>query len=225
MKLKRFAQSTFLLTSREDNRLLVDPGKYNLDPGRLTPETFPTADIVVITHKHADHFDLQILKALVRKSTPLIITNSEVKRMLETEGIRSVALPENSTISEEGFSVTAVKTDHIYEGESVINFGIVVEGDDTSLYYTSDTHYLEPAFLPVKTRTKYLLLHINDRGVSMGMDDAIMFSRELNPELVIPVHYDSPLDRDRVNPKEFAERAAKFGVRVRVMGFGEEMQL
>lgn len=225
MKLRRFAQSTILLTNKAGKQLLIDPGKYNLEPGRLTLETFPTADVIVISHKHADHFDIELLKAMLTRSKPMIFTNVEIKKILEKEAIVSKVIAEGSTVTEEGFSFTAIRTDHIVRDENIINFGLVVSVDDINLYHTSDTRFIDPSLLPRETRTRYLLVPISDRGVVMGIDDALVFSNELKPELVIPIHYDSPKDKDRVNPMEFAEKASKFGLKVRVMAFGEEIEL
>ena len=59
----------------------------------------------------------------------------------------------------------------------------------------------------------------------MGIDDALVFASDLKPGLVIPLHYDSPKDKDRVNPKEFAQKASEIGLTPRIMAFGEEMDL
>jgi L-ascorbate metabolism protein UlaG (beta-lactamase superfamily) len=225
MKLKRLAQSTILLTTESGKRLLIDPGKYNLDPGKLTLKTFPLADVIIITHKHADHFDLSILKALLKRSLPLIVTNVEINEILTKEGINSKILAENSSTTEEGFSLTAVKTDHVVRGEGIINFGLIISADDIDLYYTSDTRFMDPILLPKETRTKYLLIPISNRGVVMGIDDAVVFARALEPELTIPLHYDSPKDKDRVDPKEFEKKAHKLDIGVRIMQFNEEIDL
>lgn len=225
MKLKRLAQSTVLLTTRDGKRLLIDPGKYNLDPGKLTLETFPTGDVIVITHKHADHFDLDLLKMILKKSTPIIFTNAEIKESLEKNGITAKEISEGVTVTEAGFYLTAIRTDHVVRDEKIINFGLVISADGTSLYHTSDTRFIDPSLLPRETRTKYLLVPISDRGVVMGIDDAVVFSSELKSELVIPIHYDSPKDKGRVDPKEFAEKAGRFGIKVRLLAFGEEVEL
>jgi len=225
MKLKRLAQSTTLLTTRGGSTLLIDPGKYNLDPGKLTIATFPLADVVVITHKHADHFDLDLLKGILSRSKPVLITNKEIKGILDKEGISSKVIVEGDTINEAGFMLKAVKTDHVVRDEYIVNFGLVVSADGISLYHTSDTRYIDPSLLPKETRTKYLLVPISNRGVVMGIDDALVFANELKPELVIPLHYDSPKDKDRVDPTEFAQKAPKFGLKVRIMAFGEEIVL
>jgi L-ascorbate metabolism protein UlaG (beta-lactamase superfamily) len=225
MKLKRLAQSTVLLTSKNGKTLLIDPGKYNLDPGKLTPQSFPLADIIFITHKHADHFDIDLLKAIVSRSQPRIFTNEEIKPVLEKHGIRSQLLKPGDDIQESGFAVKAIQTDHVVRGELIINFGLVVVADGKSVYHTSDTRFIDPSILPPETRADYLLVPISNRGVVMGIDDALVFANELKPKVVIPTHYDSPKDKDRVDPKEFEQKGQKFDLQVRVLSFGEEIEL
>ena len=74
---QKFTQSTFLIESRAGNRLLIDPGTHNFEQG-LTVEDFEQVNVVVITHKHADHFDLEATKALHNLCQPKIITNHEI---------------------------------------------------------------------------------------------------------------------------------------------------
>jgi len=225
MKLKRLAQSTVLLTTKSGKTLLVDPGKYNLDPGKLTLETFPVADVVVITHKHADHFDIELLKAMLTRSKPRILTNEEIKPVLEKQGISAHVVKAGDTLEEAGFSIKAIQADHVVRGEFIVNFGLVVSADGKSLYHTSDTRFIDSSLLPPETRADYLLLPISNRGVVMGIDDALVFASELKPKVVVPVHYDSPKDKDRVDPREFEQKGPKFGLQVRVLDFGQEIEL
>ncbi len=225
MKLKHLAQSTVVLTSKAGSTLLVDPGQYNLEPGRLTAETFPTADLIVITHKHADHFDLELLQAMLSRSDPVIITNHELKDSLQKVGISASAVDVGDVLEEAGFHIRTTLTDHVVRGESIVNFGVIVSADEVTLYHPSDTRYIEPALLPEETKADCLLVPISDRGLVMGMDDALFFSHQLSPGLVIPIHYDGPKDRDRIDPEEFVTKAGQLGLRAQILSFGEEIEL
>lgn len=225
MRLKHLAQSTVILANKSGGTLLLDPGQYNLGPGKLTPETFPTADLVVITHKHADHFDLELLQAMLSRSDPVIITNHELKDSLQKVGISASAVDVGDVLEEAGFHIKTTLTDHVVRGESIVNFGVIVSADDVTLYHPSDTRFIEPDLLPDETKADCLLVPISDRGLVMGMDDALFFSHQLSPGLVIPIHYDSPKDLDRVNPEEFVARAGHLGLRAQLLSFGEEIEL
>lgn len=225
MKLKMLAQSTVLMTLANGKRFLVDPGKYNLDEGRLTPETFPLSDVLVITHKHADHFDLGLVKAILGRGKPTILTNPEIATLLKAEGIASQTFKAGDTFSEGGFALFGTETDHVVRGEAIVNFGLIVCADGVSVYHTSDTRFIDPSLLPKETCADYLLLPVSNRGVVMGIDDAVVFASELKPKLAIPLHCDSPKDKGRVNPAEFVEKVERFGVKARILRFGEEIEL
>ena len=206
MKVKKLAQSTLLVKNNIGGILLIDPGNYNLEPGRLTLDDFPTADAIIITHKHADHFDINILKSLLRRSSPEIFTNKEIKNVLLQENIKSVILELNNKVEIAGFSIMAVKADHIVRGENVLNFGIVVSADNSSFYNTSDTLFMDPSSLPKETNANYLFVPISNRGVTMDMNEAIRFTKGINPNFIIPVHYDSLKDKE-IDPNEFVKKA------------------
>lgn len=225
MKILRLAQSTILFTTQQGTTLLVDPGKYNLDPGLLTPETFPTSHVVVITHKHEDHYDLSLVKALLKRSSPEIVTNAEIAEKLSLEGISAKTMQPGDELTFGDLSILAVRTDHVVRDEEIVNFGVVVRADGVSFYHTSDTRFIDPERLPAEARAPYLGLPISNRGVVMGVDDAAVFAAGLKPKLAIPLHYDSPKDKDRVKPEDFTRKAGELGVDVRIMRFGEELEL
>jgi L-ascorbate metabolism protein UlaG (beta-lactamase superfamily) len=225
MKIKKLAQNTILITLSSGKTILIDPGKYNLDPDKYTIDSFPIADFVFITHKHADHYDLELLKAMLSKKDSIIFTNNEINGFLSQEGINSTVVSIGDEVSEAGFIAKIIRTDHVVRDELIINFGIVFSADNSSFYHTSDTRYIDPSLLPKDIKSEVLFVPISNRGVVMGIDDALVFSSELKPKLVIPMHYDSPKDKDRVNPDEFKTKANLLGLNVRILSFGEEITL
>jgi len=225
MKLKKLAQNTVFITSKNNKTILIDPGKYNIGCGLFDISNFPTADILIITHKHADHYDLDIVKSIVSRSNPIILTNTEIKDFLLKENIESKILNVGDTVNILDYSITGIRTDHVVRDENIINFGVVVSSNGVSFYHTSDTRYIEPSLLPEITRNKCVLVPISNRGVVMGIDDALVFCCELTPPIVIPMHYDSPKDLGRVNPEEFKMKGQSIGLEVMILKFGQEIEL
>jgi len=225
MKIKKLAQNTILITLNSGKTILIDPGKYNIDIDKYTIGSFPSADVIFITHKHADHYDLEILKAMLLKKDSIIFTNKEINGILTREGIVSKVVSIGDDISEDGFIAKIIRTDHVVRDETIINFGIVFAADSSSFYHSSDTRYIDPSLLPNYTKTDVLFVPISNRGVVMGIDDALVFASELKPNLIIPMHYDSPKDKDRVNPIEFKTKAGNLGLKVQILSFGEEITL
>ena len=78
MKITKYAHACFTV-ELEGRLLVVDPGGWTNDLGM--PENVAA---VVVTHEHADHFDLPALKALVtRNPQAKIIAHGNITRQLE----------------------------------------------------------------------------------------------------------------------------------------------
>ncbi len=234
MKIQKFAQSTFIIENNAEKRLLIDPGKYNFDKG-FRVKDFGRIDALIITHKHADHFDIDVVKSIVDVYKPIILTNPEISIILRNQTIGSIVGRINDSFDLMGFSLTCIKTDHVVRDEVVVNFGIVIETDGKRIYYTSDTRYIEPQLLPHKkiNEPDILCIPISNRGVVMSIDDALYFANEIKPKVVIPMHYDSPKDKDRIRPEHFVERLKMFKeplenlskVQAKILSFGEKMKV
>jgi len=232
MKIRKFAQSTFIIENNAGKRVLIDPGIYNFTK-EFNVEDFGSINILAITHKHTDHFDMHIVMSIVNLWNPVILTNPEISILLQNKNIGSRIGYTNDIFDLAGFSLTYIKTDHVIKNEVIVNFGLLIETDGKKIYYTSDTRYMEPELLNQEKiyRPDVLCIPISNRGIVMGIDDALYFTNQIVPKIVIPMHYDSPKDKDRVYPKHFAERLSVYasslrhlsGIEIKVLSFGEQM--
>ena len=68
MKIEKFIQSCLRLTLRNE-QLLFDPGKFSFNGTQLTPEALVSAGMVVITHDHPDHLDLDAIKVIAEETS------------------------------------------------------------------------------------------------------------------------------------------------------------
>ncbi len=231
MKIQKFAQSTFTIENKAGKRILIDPGKYNFEKG-LKVDDFNKVDVLIITHKHADHFDLNAAKLIVNLYNPIVLTNPEISVILQNETIGCTIGRIGDRFEFVGFMVTYIKTDHVVGDEAIVNFGIVIESDGKRIYHTSDTRLIELQLLPHDKvmEPDVLCVPISDRGVVMGIDEALYFTNEIRPKIVIPMHYDSPKDKDRIRPEHFIDRLNVLKnslrhlskVKVKILTFGEE---
>src|ERR1700756_504955 len=65
-------------------RIVLDPGSYSIEQH----DKIAHADIVLITHEHQDHFHLDSLRSLVKRSKDIsVVTNDAVGEILAKEGI------------------------------------------------------------------------------------------------------------------------------------------
>ncbi|MCH7568193.1 MAG: MBL fold metallo-hydrolase [Nanoarchaeota archaeon] len=219
MIITKYAQSTALVKEGKTS-LLIDPGKYNFDEGRVNRDFFKDIDVLFITHKHADHYDLEAVKSICGDSKPKIYTVREISEFLRSEGIESSVFNVGSKVQEGPFSIESIVTEHVVKGEKIDCFGVLITSNDGSFYHTSDTLYMteKPRDCTV------LMVPINNRGVCMSIDDAVKFTSDIRPRIVIPVHYDSPKDA-HINPEEFLNKIKSEGVDSKIMAFGDSLDV
>jgi len=177
MEIKYFGHSSFLIKSKEA-KLVTDPFDEKM-VGLSFPKT--EADIVTVSHNHADHN--QIGKII---GDPLIIN---WPGQFEKKGIRVF-----------GFRSFHDKQKGVERGENNI-YKIEVEG--ISIVHCGD--------LGIKPDDS-ILDEIGDVGVLMvpvggkftlDASEAIELIKELEPSIVIPMHYNTP----KLNQINFSELA------------------
>jgi L-ascorbate metabolism protein UlaG (beta-lactamase superfamily) len=234
MRITKYSQSTFALRNSTGSTLLIDPGKYNFQ-GTFAPMDFGKVDILVVTHKHPDHFEKNAVKEIFQTHRPLVVTNREIAYFLSKDGIPARGGQIGDVIEAGGFKLELIKTDHVVRDEVIINFGLCIESDGEKIYHTSDTRLMEAEVLPADklNSADVICVPIGNRGVVMGFDDALYFCNQFGPRIIVPMHYDSPKDKARVNPQHFVERFRVLsGVlkelnhsEVKVLGFSETLEL
>lgn len=220
MILTKYAQSTIEI---EENgfKVLIDPGKFNYLNQTFKKEDFKKINILIITHKHGDHFDIDTVKSIYDRCDSHIITVKEVSEILTKINIKSEIINLNQIIDIGDFSIKGIKAKHIVEGENIDTVGILLKNrkSKNTIYFTSDTLYLEE-----KPKADIVILPINNRGVAMGFDDAFKFLNDIDPKIGIPVHYDGEKDK-HINPIEFAERFKDNKIKIQILGFQDRIEL
>ena len=194
---------------------------------------FGQVNVVIITHIHKDHFDIEATRELVSLHNPAIVTNPEIAVILQNETISSKVVHIGDQLKVSGFSLTCTKTDHNPGGTWVVNFGVVVESDGNRIYHPSDTRLIQPQLLPQDkvSEPDVLFVPISNRGLVMGIDDALFFTNALKPKVVVPIHYESAHDIGRVLPEHFVDRLHVLkahlkhleNVKVEIMSYGDEL--
>ena len=163
MKIKWFGQSCFLITAENGTKVLTDPFKNML--GYKLPEM--EADIVTISHNHADHNNINAVKG------------------------RFTHILESGGFSENGISIKGVATFHdkvsgAKKGKNTVyNFSI----DGINVCHLGDLgHVLDSKQITEIGKVDILLLPVGG-GPTIGASDAVQVVKQLNPAMVIPMHY------------------------------------
>ncbi|WP_405728844.1 MBL fold metallo-hydrolase [Streptomyces sp. NBC_01537] len=154
-----------------DRVLVIDPGTYS------EPESLSGATAVLITHEHADHIDVDNLKA-ARAGNPALTVHTH-PALAATLGDGVIPVAPGDTFTAAGFSVRAVGGAHadIIDGlPGCPNIGFIVDG----LYHPGDSLFV-PAE-PVDT------LLVPASGPWLKLGEAIEFTRAVKPARAFPIH-------------------------------------
>jgi len=227
MKITRLAQSTVQIKNNDGRSLLFDPGSYNLDQDILEHLELLTGDVLVVTHKHADHYCPDILRALppTVDNRFTIAQEDMAEPLLRELGFDVCVVKPGDRLTAKGFTLSIVGAEHIVREDVIPCFGLIVEADGKRVYHASDTNFKDPKELGVSGDIDWVLVPFSGRGVTMDADEAIAFVRAIGPKGAIPVHYDSPKDA-HLNPVDFAKRLeTECGVKTAVLAYGEEIAL
>jgi L-ascorbate metabolism protein UlaG (beta-lactamase superfamily) len=103
----------------------------------------PAADVVLISHAHSDHADIESLRRIVTPRTVLIIS-PDVTSFYESHkaelGVEAIVLDEGETAEAGGIKVRAVPAfDTAGHPRSAKGMGYVVEVDGTTIYFAGGT--------------------------------------------------------------------------------------
>lgn len=193
---ERLGHASVKITTPDDTIIYIDPWSDALEgkPG--------DGDIIFSTHDDMDHYDPDAINAVATDDAIIAvyeeIDTSELGRNVDT-------LPYQDSVNIAGISVTTIpaynKTDgdHVDENGNPFHakrevIGLILEINSTSIYFPSDTDFLD------EHREISVDVFIPPIGGHYTMDrhEAAEFAQAVDPELVLPVHYDTfpPIETD-----------------------------
>jgi L-ascorbate metabolism protein UlaG (beta-lactamase superfamily) len=191
-----YGHSTFLVRTPGGVRLLFDPW-FAANPACPPPlRKPPPADVVLISHGHADHTGDAV--AAARDSGAAAVAGFELCDWLARKGLQRLE-PMNigGTIERRGLRITMTEARHsssivedgrtLYLGEPA---GFVVRLEDgVTFYYAGDTALFgDMRLIGEMHRPSIAFLPIGDR-FTMGPDAAATACRWLGVRQVVPMHW------------------------------------
>ena len=226
MDLTYFGHSTFQIETA-DVTLLFDPffaenPHTETDPSTLDP------DVLLLTHAHFDHFS--DTEAVLESSDPLVISNFEITQYVQQNYDHDAIQPLNEGGSVE-FDWGYVESTHARHSSSFpdgtyggVPNGFVLEFGDTVVYNTGDTApFAEMQWVGDLWEVDVMLAPVGN-VFTMGIYGALHATEMVEPELVIPLHYDTfpPIETDL---DAFENAFDENGYDTRVFGAGETAAL
>ena len=213
--------ATLKLTSPNGKVLLVDPwltgNDFFPEGNPAVPDAykqdvgaFGNVDIILQTHAHFDHLNLNDLVALSEKFDPIILTPIETavyireKTGLENFCNNGFGMNRGPLPPIDGISVSGVHCEHSsseivvlddgrFQGRDIGDpIGFVVEFENGfKVYISSDSGLCSDMKLIIGDYYKpdLAILNICGAGFAVGGDSAAYAVKLINPKYVIPAHY------------------------------------
>lgn len=183
MKITKYPQSCLLIETK-DKKILIDPGALKYKEEYF--DVWKSADIILITHKHSDHCNAEVLERLNKT----IYSTKEVQEAYKNLNINIVK--ENDVIELDDIKIEVVHAIHGYQpllkGKEINeNVGYIVDDGENRLYSTSDTICFRNDY-----KADILCIPVTGHGLTMSAFEAALYAKEVGATLTIPVHMDNP---------------------------------
>ena len=199
-------QAGFLLKTFEQHTVMIDPyfseyvqrifpemgqGFKRLMPPACSAEEVQ-ADVLLISHEHADHFDVDSIAAMMENGKTKVYTSETVASQMADMGldmarVTSVGKGESVQILPE-CKLTAVDCDH---GELAMTaLGFLMDFGFETIYFAGDTALTSERLADaLKTRPEIALLPINGAFGNLSGVTAARYAGLLHSKVLIPCHF------------------------------------
>jgi len=193
LKIKWLGHASFLIEV-SDKRIYIDP--YALSEG---PEP---ADLILITHDHYDHCDVNAINEIKKLRTHILGSESVAKKISDTGILRPGDVTDFN-----GIKIKAVPSynigKHFHPRGSGIGF--VIEAEGKRVYHAGDTDLI-PEMKELEGIT-VALLPVGGT-YTMNADEAVEAVKVIKPEIAVPMHYGSIVG-SRADANRFKVRAER----------------
>jgi len=227
MKITKYPQSCFLLESK-DKKIIIDPGNM---VKTYMPEfdinSWKNIDVILITHKHSDHVDSELIKEIQNLNpNVLIYTNTEVVEKLKAENIEANLVKEGGVLEfgKTKVEVTPAQHGFIYlmkgGGFPKENIGFIIDDGEKRIYHTSDTIMFEH-----ELKADIVLAPICGHHIALEPACAIEFVKDdIGAELMIPCHYEN--ENHPIGTEVFEQIAKKIDyTEYKILQNGESLEV
>ena len=188
-------QSTFTIETDDGARLVIDPFFDDNPVSDIKRADVGAVDYILCTHGHFDHFADAI--PLARETGATLISTFEIVSFAETQGIANVHPLHIGGGHDFPFG-RAKMTPAIHGGQvhgdetgqfTTIPGGFLLHIDGKRIHHAGDTALTLDMQL-LRGKVDVAILPIGD-NFTMGPEDAATAVGFIEPEVVIPVHYDT----------------------------------
>ena len=211
LEFERLGHASVRIETADGTVVYVDPWT------NVYEETPHDGDVVLVTHDDFDHYDPEAIEAVAAPDATIAVYEAVDTSDLDRE---VVPLPYEDDVEVAGIPVSTVCAHNKAEGDHVDEdgepfhdlkevIGLVVELDGVSIYFPSDTDFLSA----LESVTADVFIPPIGGHYTMDRHEATGFARSVDPDLVLPVHYDT-FDAIETDAEAFATELEADGIRV-----------
>jgi N-acyl-phosphatidylethanolamine-hydrolysing phospholipase D len=164
-------------------------------------DELPTIDVVVVSHSHRDHLDLDAIEALPKHQDTAAIVPVGLGRFFKERGYRNVVeLDWEETAEIDGVTITALPAIHWskrkwFKRNDTLWASYAIEGTSgTRIYFGGDSDY-GPVHAEIAQRWgdfDLALLSIggfHNAGVHCAPEDCVRIGMDLDARVLLPLHW------------------------------------
>ena len=204
--------------------LLTDPYISENPLGTIKPESLHP-DYILLSHGHPDHVGDSI--EIAKRCDAVVIAPFELAQFCLGQGVKNtISMNIGGQHHESSFSLKMTIAHHssAYVNDSGIIYtgspcGYLITIHGKSIYFAGDTALFSDMAIISPGPIHLALLPIGDH-FTMGLEDAKKAVEILQPDLVIPMHYNT-WEIIRQNPEKFVVSLEDLGCRGVVLGIEE----
>lgn len=184
MKIIKFPQSCLLIETNS-KKILVDPGKIKYEDSYFN--MWKDVDIILITHRHGDHCNYEVLKQM--NNIPIYSTK-EVKEAYPELMIDTIK--ERDIFSLDNIKIEVVKAIHGYNpllkngNEVKENVGYIIDDGNKRLYISSDTICFNNDY-----KAEVIAIPVTGYGLTMSPYEASLLGKDMGANLTLITHLDN----------------------------------
>jgi L-ascorbate 6-phosphate lactonase len=193
-------QAGFVFKTAEGRTLVVDPylsdacermfGFKRMLPAPIAAEDL-ACDLLILTHEHADHYDLDTVPLLARHPGVVVAGPPECQELWRSQELpeeQFVCFRRGEALELQSFRFRTVHADH---GDLSPNCcGLLLDFEGFRVYMTSDTAY-RPALIPeaISAKPEVIIPVINGRYGNLDAIEAAQLAHEVGARVAIPSHF------------------------------------
>lgn len=185
IQLYPIGHATFVLKD-EKHTVVVDPVGL--------PETFKefgTANLILITHGHGDHFQLNVVQSICDENTKIVVPQAVYEMLIPSLRKQASILKNGEEVKFQEIQIKAVPAYNIspdklkYHPKGRDN-GYILEWNRVRIYVSGDTENIPEMNEFKDIDVAFLCMNL---PYTMSIEQAIEAVKAITPKIVIPYHY------------------------------------